>query len=94
MSHDLMTKCEQKRPFKINDEKTWKWIEVDVSTLSSGEQTSVRCIHCHGRVRVHKQNVEHGPKDHVEHRTKQDSENCRGGHYFKGEHKMSHAPVA
>lgn len=93
MSHDLMTKCEQKRLFKINDEKVWKWVEVDVSTLTSGEQKSIRCMHCQGAVRVHKQNVDHGPKDHVEHRSKQDSENCRGGHYFKGEHKPSQNPV-
>jgi len=93
MSHDLMTKCEQKRLFKINDEKIWKWVEVEVSALTSGEHNNIRCVHCHGRVRVHKQNVEHGPKDHVEHRVKRDSENCRGGHYFKGEHKMSQDPV-
>lgn len=94
MPHDLMTKCEQKRLFKLDGEKFWRWVEVDVSALQSGEQISIRCTHCHGRVRVHKQNVEHGPKDHVEHRSKQDSESCRGGHYFKGEHKMSLAPVS
>jgi hypothetical protein len=93
MRHDMMLKCERKALFKINNEKVWKWVEVDVAALHSGEQPEIRCIHCHGRVRVHKQNVEHGPQDHVEHLSRQDSENCRGGHYFNGEHKISLQPV-
>jgi hypothetical protein len=93
MPHDMMLKCERKAQFKINNEKVWKWVDVDVADLTSGEQPAIRCIHCHGRVRVHKQNVAHGPRDHVEHMSCQDSENCRGGHYFKGEHKMSSQPV-
>jgi len=94
MQHDMMLKCERKARFKINDEKVWKWVEVDVAALPSGEQPEIRCIHCHGRVRVHKQNVAHGPQDHAEHMSRQDSENCRGGHYFKGEHKISLQPVS
>lgn len=89
MPRDMMLKCERKARFMDNNEKVWKWVEVDVADLPSGEQPAIRCIHCNGRVRVHKQNVAHGPKDHVEHTTRQDSENCRGGHYFKSEHKMS-----
>jgi hypothetical protein len=89
MPHDMMLRCERKAQFKIKDERTWKWVEVEVAALSSGEQPAIRCLHCHGRVRVHKQAVPHGPQDHVEHVSRRDSENCRGGHYFKGEHKMS-----
>jgi hypothetical protein len=44
-------------------------------------------------VRVHKQKVGRGPEDHVEHRSRQDSERCRGGIYFKGTHQMSLMPV-
>lgn len=93
MPHDMMLRCERKALFKVDSEKVWKWVEVEVSALPSGEQPNIRCIHCHGRVRVHKQNVENGPQDHVEHLSRQDSENCRGGHYFRGVHRMSLQPV-
>jgi len=55
MSRDMTLKCERKAQFKVNDEKIWRWVEVDVADLPSGGQPEVRCIHCHGRVRVHKQ---------------------------------------
>lgn len=93
MPHDLMTKCEQKKPFMRDGKKVWEWVEVPVSTLASGSRADVRCMHCHGAVRVHKQHVDHGPVDHVEHRSRQDSENCMGGIYFKGAHQMSSHPV-
>lgn len=93
MAADLMTKCEAKRPFIIDEKKVFKWVEVDVSQLSSGSQHGIRCAHCHGDVRVHKQQVKHGPADHVEHMSRQDSERCRGGHHFKGIHQLSQHPV-
>lgn len=87
-----MTQCQQKRQFML-DEKTnkreWRWVVVDVSKALLMPQNAVRCTHCHGQVRLHKQKVEHGPQDHAEHRSREDSENCRGGHYFKGVHRMS-----
>jgi hypothetical protein len=89
----MMLRCERRAQCLVDGEKIWKWIEVDVGALPSGEQPGIRCVHCHGRVRVHKQNVEHGPRDHVEHLSRQDSENCLGGHHFKGEHQMSSQPV-
>ena len=93
MPNDMMLKCERKALFKINNEKVWKWMESEVASLPSGENPEIRCIHCHGRVRAHKQKVAHGPQDHVEHVSRQDSEHCRGGHYFNGEHRMSLQPV-
>jgi hypothetical protein len=50
-------------------------------------------MHCQGEVRVHRQQVEHGPQDHVEHRSRKDSEGCKGGHYFQGMHRLSSRPV-
>jgi hypothetical protein len=44
-------------------------------------------------VRVHKKRVANGPEDHVVHCSGQDSENCRGGSHFKGNHRMSLKPV-
>ena len=84
MPHDLMLKFERKALFKINDEKVWKWVEAEVASLHSGKEQAIRCIHCHGQVRVHKQQVVHGTQEHVEHLSRKDSENCRGGHYFNG----------
>lgn len=93
MPHDLMTKCEKKTLFKQGNEKVWKWKEVPVSSLTSGSSGDIRCMHCHGSIRVHKQKVDFGPVDHVEHRSHIDSENCKGGIYFKGIHKVSLDPV-
>ncbi|RJR48122.1 MAG: hypothetical protein C4576_08780 [Desulfobacteraceae bacterium] len=93
MPHDLMKKCEQKKLFKVEGRSHWRWTETAVSVLPRDTKVDVRCMHCHGAVRVHKQQVEHGPEDHVEHRSRQDSESCKGGIYFKGTHRMSQMPV-
>jgi len=93
MPHDLMIRCEQKKLYIKDGNRVWKWVEVPVSELLSGGSLEIRCMHCHGEVRVHKQQVEHGPSDHVEHRSRQDAENCKGGSYFTGNHKMSLEPV-
>jgi hypothetical protein len=57
-----------------------------VATLASGEQPDIRCMHCHGRVRVHKNQVAHahGPADHVEHLLRSDSEGCQASSYYDG----------
>ena len=52
-----------------------------------------RCAHCRGAVRVHKQRLEHGPQDHVEHRSRSDSEGCEAGSYCRGGHRLSANPV-
>ena len=93
MPRDLMRECEQKRPFIRDGKKVLEWLNVQVSSLESGGSRQIRCVYCHGAVRVHKQKVGHGPEDHVEHRSRQDSERCRGGIYFKGTHQMSLVPV-
>ena len=90
---DLMYRCEQKKLFKVNGIKEWRWKERDVAGLETGRRDDIRCMHCHGAVRVHVQQVPEGPADHVEHMRREDSENCRGGSYFKGEHRRSQFPV-
>ena len=60
---------------------------------TSGEQPDVRCQHCHGAVRVHKQQVPHGPADHVEHVSSSDAAHCVGGDAYKPPHRMSATPV-
>ena len=93
MPNELMTRCEQRKEYKVNDEYEWRWKEVAVSEALGAQATDVRCVHCHGAVRIHKQQVGHGPRDHVEHRLRQDSESCRGGIHFQGIHRMSTQPV-
>lgn len=94
MPHDLMTKCQKKKLFMRGENKVWEWVEVEVSSIISGARGDIRCMHCYGAVRVHKQQVEHGPVDHVEHRDRQDSEHCKGGIYFQGVHRISINPVS
>ena len=93
MSTDLMTVCERRTQYKIDGQYEWRWKEVAVSEAIGKSGKDIRCAHCHGAVRIHQQQVAHGPQDHVEHRSRQDSENCKGGHYFKGTHRLSSQPV-
>jgi hypothetical protein len=75
-------------------ESEWRWVEVAASRVAGVARSGIRCMHCHGAVRLHRQQVDHGPQDHVEHLHRSDSEHCRGGHYFTGpDHQMSLQPV-
>jgi hypothetical protein len=61
MPHDLMTRCEQKKEFRINGQDSWKWVEVAASDVANVPRERIRCMHCHGAVRLHQQQVSHGP---------------------------------
>lgn len=93
MADDLMALCQQRKQFKADGDYEWRWVEVRVADLTAALSKDIRCAHCHGAVRVHRKQVEHGPQDHVEHLSRQDSENCRGGMHFKGSHRRSTEPV-
>jgi len=69
-----MYECEVKKLFMEQGKEVWKWVLRPVSSLGSGEQPGIRCMHCNGAVRVHKQTAENGPADHVEHLSHEDSE--------------------
>jgi hypothetical protein len=58
MPHHLMTKWEQNKPYRVDGQKVWKWVEVEVSKVIRTPY-DIRCLHCHGAVRLHKQRVEH-----------------------------------
>lgn len=88
-----MYECEVRVPFMRDGKKVLEWTVKPVSSLGSGAQRGIRCMHCAGEVRVHKQKVPHGPADHVEHLRTVDSRNCRSGHHFEGTHKRSDQPV-
>lgn len=93
MPHDLMTQCEQKKLYLVNGKEVDRWVVVAADTLEGVAPDRIRCMHCFGAVRLHKQQVAHGPQDHVEHRSRQDSQGCRGGSYFQGTHTQSLQPV-
>lgn len=93
MPHDLMYQCEYKKLFKMDGIKERRWDAREVKGLVGGEDPYIRCIHCHGAVRVHVQQAPDGQPDHVQHIRREDSENCKGGSYFKGTHRMSQFPV-
>ena len=92
MPHERMTQCEQKKQLMLTDKREWRWIKVPVYLVGTS-YVAIRCMHCHGAVRIHKQKANDGPKDHVEHRSRQDSERCRSGIHFQGEHRLSLQPV-
>lgn len=94
MATGQMYRCEQKKTFvEPNGSYVQRWTEIEVSKVGGDDKKKIRCMHCHGRVRVHNQKVEHGPQDHVEHLSRQDSEGCKGGFHFQGEHRQSLEPV-
>lgn len=93
MPHDLMLRCKQRRQYIVGDQREWRWKEVPVAEVAGTSSEDIRCMHCHGLVRVHRQQVAHGPQDHVEHRSRDDSKGCRAGVHFQGQHRMSAKPV-
>lgn len=94
MAYSEMTRCEQKKEFLVEGVSQWRWVEVAASSVVGISRDRLRCLQCHGAVRLHRQQVDHGPQDHLEHRSHKDSEHCRAGHYFNGgEHRMSSQPI-
>lgn len=93
MPDDLMTRCERRTQYRFNGVEEWQWKEIPVAEAIGSGGKSFRRKQCHGVVRIHQQHVDHGPQDHAEHLSRHDSENCMGGHYLKGEHRLSSQPV-
>ena len=88
-----MTTCEQKKQFMLKREREWLWIKIPVSLVGTSYE-AIRCMYCHGAVRIHRRSVDHGPEDHVKHLLHQDSENCQGDNiYVQGKRRLSLQPV-
>jgi hypothetical protein len=89
-----MIECERRTLYKRDGEKVWDWKRVKVADFdASVSSRDIRCAHCHGKVRLHKQRVDHGPQDHVEHYSRQDSEGRPGGVHFQGTDRILSNPV-
>lgn len=93
MPHELMLRCEERREYVSGEGREMRWKEVPVSQAMDAASGDVRCKHYHGAVRIHRQREPNGPQDHVEHKLRQDSEGCRGGIHFDGNHRLSSLPV-
>ena len=92
-NESLMIRCERKALFKRDGKRVRDWAEINVADLPRENPPEVRCMYCHGAVHILRQQIENGPVDHAKHASRQDSERCKGGVYFKGEHNMSLNPV-
>lgn len=93
MPNAPMTQCEEKRLYKVGDKKAWRWVEVPVTAIDGDGKYEIRCMHCHGQVKVKTQRVAGTPAGEVAHRSRVDSEHCRAGDRFAGQHSISSKPV-
>jgi hypothetical protein len=98
MMADRIYECEVKKLFLRNGVKTWQWVAMAVGDALREGATEFRCKDCHGTVKLHSKHVAHGPAPHVEHKSRQDSEYCPSGFYFKQNpgrvSRLSFMPVA
>ena len=88
MSEEAIYECEIKKKFKRDGQtETWEWTTVPVREAieanGSGEKAGARCKHCHGRVKLLGKHIAKSPAPHAVHGSKQDSEYCVAGFYFK-----------
>jgi hypothetical protein len=75
--------CEVKKLFMRDGQKRWDWVVMAVADAIRNGATEYRCKDCHGAVKLHGKHVQHGPAPHVEHKSRQDSEYCPAGMYFR-----------
>lgn len=93
MPKGLMTRCEEKRLFKIEDKKVWRWVEIPVADISGDGTSTIRCMHCHGAIKLHTSKAKTAGEGQVVHRARVDSDHCKGGHEFQGSQTRSSKPV-
>lgn len=74
---------EVKKLFVRDGQKRFEWVTVAVAEAIREGVTEFRCKDCHGAVRLHGRHLQHGPAPHVEHKSRQDSEYCPSGMYFR-----------
>jgi hypothetical protein len=72
--------------------------EKEIEAINVSRYTrspKIRCIHCHGAIRIHKPWIADSIKDHFEHLNTSDTIDCCEGyqHNPRHNHKMSKFPV-
>lgn len=75
--------CEVKKQFVRDGVKRWEWVTMAVADAIQDGVTEFRCKDCHGAVKLNGRHVQHGPAPHVVHKSRQDSEYCPAGMYFR-----------
>jgi hypothetical protein len=79
--------CEIKKQFRRDGQNRWEWKSVPVREAieanGAGAKAGARCKHCHGRVKLLGKHIAKSPAPHAVHASKQDSEYCVAGFYFK-----------
>lgn len=84
MASDQIYEVEVKKSFRDpGGVVTLRWVVKPVADVIADELTNYRCKECHGKVRLHGRHVQHGPAPHAEHCSRQDSEYCPLGIYFR-----------
>ena len=72
-------------------DKEWRVVSAQEAII--GGYAWKRCKHCNGQVRMHQKHTAKSPREHAEHILRSDSENCRAGFHFQGNHQMSANPI-
>jgi hypothetical protein len=93
MAKDMMVRCEEKRLHKIDGKKEMRWVQLAVADLSDDASREIRCLFCHGQVKLRTQQLATGPQSLIEHRSRQDAEHCQGSSHYQGSHQTSAKPV-
>jgi hypothetical protein len=95
--HDNIYECEAKRPVIREGVKVRDWLIKPVIDVITEQLDEYRCKDCHGRIKLLRKLVANGPAPHAVHISRQDSEHCRSGYYFRQNpertHRMSSNPV-
>jgi hypothetical protein len=85
------------KSYYVEVEKQLGWVEMPVAKAIEEGATKFRCKDCHGAVKLLGRHVAHGPAPHTVHRSRQDSEYCPSGFYFRQnperEPRLSSNPV-
>ncbi|WP_428307263.1 hypothetical protein [Lacipirellula sp.] len=93
MAKDMMVRCEEKRLHKIDGKKEMRWVQLGVADLSPDASREIRCLYCHGQVKLRTQKESSGPQILIEHKSRQDAERCQGSAQYQGSHQRSEKPV-
>ncbi len=95
--HDNIYECEAKKPVVRDGVKIREWRITPVSDVITEELSEYRCKDCHGKIKLYDKHVAHAPAPHAVHVSRQDSEYCPSGRYFRQNPgrtpRMSEKPV-
>jgi hypothetical protein len=81
---DQIYTVEVKKKFRVANDYVLRWVKRPVSdVIPEKESTEYRCKDCYGKVKLLDKHVSHAAAPHAEHISKQDSEYCPSGMYFR-----------